>query len=130
MTTGIPTGSLAVMVEKGKPGRRVGTPAEYQDVVKLRLKRARGKREYAFAEMARLLTDKIGREISADTYRQWESKWTLPLDAILPVCDITSTHFYEFLGPITEQEREELKKTRRPEAINKTRLAKAERLES
>lgn len=117
-------GTLILMTEKGKPGRRKGTPADYQDVIKLRLTKARGDRSHD--EMGELLTERMGRKIVGDTYRQWESKWNLPLDAIMPVCDITHTSIYEFLGRITEQEREEIKKTREPAATRKIRLVKPE----
>jgi len=107
MTPCQPAVSLIHMADKGKPGRRIGTPADYQEVIKLRLRKARGDRKYG--DIARALSQRMGREIPPDTYRQWESKWMLPLDAIMPICDITGTHFYAFLGPITEAEREEIK---------------------
>jgi hypothetical protein len=129
MNSRVLAGTLIHMADKGKPGRRPGTPTDYQEIIKRRLRKARGDRK--FADIALALTQRMGREISADTYRQWESKWMLPLDAIMPVCDITGTHFYAFLGPITDAERAELKKDSAPKGIGaKIRLMKPRRSDS
>lgn len=128
MTAEACTGTLIVMVEKGKPGRRKATPTEYQDAIRLRLKNARKGRSHK--EMGRLLTERMGRTIIGDTYRRWETHSNLPLDAIMPFCDITHANIYELLGRVTDQELEEIKKTRKPAPTRKIRLVKPERLES
>lgn len=60
--------------------------------------------------MAARLTMAMGRHISSDTYRKWESESVLPHDAILPVCDIAKIHPFEFLARVTQDELVEIKK--------------------
>ena len=79
------------------PGRRIGTPREYRDAILRKTKKAREKLGWSHAQMAEELTRRSGRPISADTYRQWERLSMIPQDLILPFCDITKTHPYEFL---------------------------------
>lgn len=101
------------MADKGKPGRRVGTPYEFQEALKLRLHRGRKAQKLGLAAMATQLTKPIGREISADTYRKWESESLIPHDAILPACDLIHMHVFAFLGALTEEERKTIKKADR-----------------
>lgn len=101
------------MSEKGKPGRRVGTPYEFQEALRLRLKRGRKKQKLEHSDMAKQLTRMTGREITSDTYRKWESDHMIAHDAILPACDLIQVHVLAFLGAVSEEERETIKKAAR-----------------
>jgi transcriptional regulator with XRE-family HTH domain len=82
------------------PGRRIGTPTEYRDAIIDRTRQAREKLGLTMTEMAEKLTERCQRPISADTYRQWEKETTLPLDVILPLCDIAGIHPFKFLESV------------------------------
>lgn len=81
-----------------KTGRRGTTPSEYSELLASRIKTARKKVGLSYTKIAALLSEAIGRDIPADTYRKWETiKSTIAVDAILPFCDITRTHVLELL---------------------------------
>ncbi len=103
--------TILVMATKGKPGRRPGTPLEYQEALMMRLREGREAAKLKMPDMAAALTRAMGRTISADSYRKWESDSLLPIDAILPVCDLIKVHTFKFLGPVTDEEREIIKKS-------------------
>jgi hypothetical protein len=103
--------TILLMATKGKPGRRPGTPLEYQEALMMRLHAGRKAAELKGPEMAERLSKTLGREILADTYRKWEKDSLLPMDAILPVCDLIKVHVLKFLEPVTDKEREIIKKS-------------------
>lgn len=103
--------TILLMATKGKPGRRPGTPFEYQEALKMRLRGGREAAKLEIPEMAAELSKALGREILADSYRKWESDSLLPHDAILAVCDLIQVHAFKFLGPVTDEEREAIKKS-------------------
>lgn len=78
-------------------GRRPGTPQEFQSALIARVKAAHTLSGHSLREMADMLSRAMGRPIRADTYRKWLDGTPLPLDAILPFCDITGTHPYKLL---------------------------------
>lgn len=84
----------------GSPGRRPGTPADYRQAVIARTKALRLKAGLTVAEMAQELTERCHRPILPDTYRKWEEDSLIPHDCILPFCDITRTHPYEYLAAV------------------------------
>lgn len=108
------------MATKGKPGRRPGTPYEYQEALKMRLRSGREGAGLEIPEMAAELSAVLGREIPADSYRKWESDSLLPHDAILAACDLIKVHAFKFLGPVTDDERQAIKKS----GVNKVRHLK------
>lgn len=77
----------------------------------MRLKQGREAAKLKMPEMAAGLTKAMSRSITADTYRKWESESLLPMDAILPVCDQIKVHVLRFLEPVTDEEREIIKKS-------------------
>lgn len=77
----------------------------------MRLRIGREDADLDIPEMAAALSTALGREILADSYRKWESDSLLPHDAILAVCDLIKVHAFKFLGPVTEEEREVIKKS-------------------
>lgn len=102
MTTAFQLPNIAGMT---KPGRRVATPAEFKAALARRVRYARELAGLESAEIARRLTKEIGREISPDTYRKWETTASsIPHDAILPFCDVTKTHPFQLLAKPTETE--------------------------
>lgn len=103
--------TILVMATKGKPGRRPGTPFEYQEALKMRLRSGREAAGLEITEISAALSEAMGREIPADSYRKWESDSLLPHDAILAVCDQIKVHAFKFLGPVTDEEREAIKKS-------------------
>lgn len=81
-----------------KTGRRGTTPSEYSAQLASRIKDARKKVGLTHVGIAAMLSEAIGRDIPADTYRKWETvNSTIAVDAILPFCDITRTHVLELL---------------------------------
>lgn len=81
-----------------KTGRRGTTPSEFSAQLAARIKAAREKVGLTHTKIAALLSESIGRDIPADTYRKWETiNSTIAVDAILPFCDITRTHVLELL---------------------------------
>jgi hypothetical protein len=81
-----------------KTGKRGTTPSEFSAQLALRIKAARVKVGLTHVGMAQRLSEIIGREIRADTYRKWETvKSTIAVDAILPFCDTTRTHVLDLL---------------------------------
>ena len=85
------------------PGRRQGTPSEFRKAFTGRVRGAREKIGYTYAQTARALTAASGREIFADSYRKWESgsqKTLLPHDLIMHFCDLTRTHPWDLLAPV------------------------------
>jgi hypothetical protein len=111
MTEGCSDATILFMATKGKPGRRPGTPLEYQEALMMRLREGREAAKLKMPEMAAELTKALGREIIPDSYRKWESDSVLPIDAILPVCDLIKVHAFKFLGPVTDEERAIIKKS-------------------
>lgn len=85
------------------PGRRIGTPAEFRDAIIARTRKAREKLGLTQPEMAARLSEECQRPISADTYRQWEKETTVPLDVVMPLCNIARIHPWEFLAPVPFQ---------------------------
>jgi transcriptional regulator with XRE-family HTH domain len=81
-------------------GRRIGTPTEYREAIIERTRKAREKLGLNQQEMAEKLSAECQRPISADTYRQWEKETTLPLDVIMPLCNMAHIHPWEFLAPV------------------------------
>lgn len=79
----------------------------------MRLRVGREDAKLNINQMAAALSSAIGRDIHADSYRKWESDSLLPHDAVLPVCDLIKVHAFKFLGPVTDDEREILKKSAR-----------------
>ena len=63
-----------------------------------RVKAAREHAGLSQAEVARLLTDRVGREIAADTYRKWEGENAMPHDVLVPFAYITGADLYELLS--------------------------------
>lgn len=64
-----------------------------------RIKDAREAEGFSYSGMADRLTARIGREISADTYRKWETvDSSIPHDAILAFCDIAKIHPFQLLS--------------------------------
>lgn len=91
------------VVPMTKPGRRVATPTEFKSALAHRVKVAREGVGLDFKRMAEALTERVGRPISADTYRKWETvESMIPHDAILAFCDITKTHPYGLLANTTD----------------------------
>lgn len=84
-------------------GRRVGTPAEYRLAIIERTIKAREKLGFTQTGMAHKLTEVCGRPISLDTYRKWEEETVLPIDVVLPLCDLAKIHPYEFLAAVPFQ---------------------------
>lgn len=81
-----------------KTGRRNTTPSEFSAQLASRIKAARKKVGLSHTKIALMLSEAIGRDIPADTYRKWETiNSTIAVDAILPFCDITRTHVLELL---------------------------------
>jgi transcriptional regulator with XRE-family HTH domain len=111
MTTRELSATLWLMVIKGKPGRRQGTPFEYQEAVKMRLRDGREARHISLPQMAAELSAVMGRAITPDTYRKWEQQSLPPHDALLPICDLIQVHILRFLGDVTDEERQALKKS-------------------
>jgi hypothetical protein len=112
--------TILFMATKGKPGRRPGTPFEYQEALRMRLRSGREDAGFDIPQMAAQLSAVLGREIPADSYRKWESESLLPHDAILAVCDIIQVHAFKFLGPVADEERELIKKS----SVKKVRYLK------
>jgi hypothetical protein len=81
-----------------KPGRRIGTPSEFRDALMERVRAGREKLGWDFPKMAEELSRRVGRPISAGTYRKWESEAMIPHDVILPFCDLIAVHPFEFLA--------------------------------
>lgn len=83
----------------GKPIPRDGTtPTEYKQALAERIRTRRRELGYTIVDVADELSRKIGREIRADSYRQWETiKSVVQIDAILPLCDILRIHVFELL---------------------------------
>jgi hypothetical protein len=94
------------IVYMDKRGRRVATPMEFRVAVAQRIKTAREVVGLTHKGIAQRLTAAIGRDISADTYRKWETvDSAMPLDAVLAFCDVARIHPYELLAkasPATE----------------------------
>jgi hypothetical protein len=80
------------------PGRRPSTPSEYWAGFFARVKAAREAAGFSQAHVARLLTDRVGREIAPDTYRKWESESGMPHDVVIPFAYITGVDAYELLS--------------------------------
>lgn len=80
------------------PGRRPSTPTEYWDDLFVRIKSAREHANLSQAQVARLLTDRLGREIATDTYRKWEGENGMPHDVLVPFAYITGIDLYELLS--------------------------------
>jgi hypothetical protein len=98
MTIGTETGNVLWMTKRLIP-REGTTPTEYKLALAARIKMQREKLDMSHAEVARLLSQAVGREIRADSYRQWETeKSIVQVDAILPLCDILRIHVYDLLG--------------------------------
>jgi hypothetical protein len=55
--------TILFMATKGKPGRRPGTPLEYQEALKLRLRVGREDAKLDIPEMAAELSAAMGRAI-------------------------------------------------------------------
>lgn len=98
------TGELIQLVIPGmaQRGRRPSSPSEYREQFIARVKKAReeARPELSQAQVAEALTKAANRPISADTYRQWESKYLLPHDLIIPFCEITGADLYELLAGV------------------------------
>lgn len=80
------------------PGRRPSTPSEYWAGLFARVKAAREAAGLSQAQVAKMLTARVGREIAADTYRKWESDSGMPHDVIVPFSQITNADVYELLS--------------------------------
>jgi hypothetical protein len=105
MTRQFPAVNIACMKKAAKPGRRLATPTEFKAALAQRVSFARENAGLNYVEIAARLTEAVGREISADTYRKWEGlESSIPHDVILPFCDITKTHPYLLLAKPSEQE--------------------------
>jgi hypothetical protein len=96
--TDLPVLDNIVWMENSKTGRRGTTPSEYSALLASRIKAGRKKVGLTHVKIAAMLSEAIGRDIPADTYRKWETVHsTIAVDAILPFCDITRTHVLELL---------------------------------
>jgi hypothetical protein len=74
-------------------------PKEYSAELAKRLIAGRKKVSLDRPEMAAKLSRYLGRTVSSDTYRKWESSdATIHVDAILAFCDITGVDVKELLG--------------------------------
>jgi len=69
-----------------------------------RTKAAREDARLNVPEMAQALSEAVGRTISADTYRKWESESLIPHDVILAFCDVTRIHPSRFLAKDEQQD--------------------------
>ncbi len=88
--------SIAFMA---KPGRRAATPMEFRAALAKRIKDAREAEGFTYSGLAERLSARMGRPISADTYRKWETvDSSIPHDAILAFCDLTRLHPYQLLS--------------------------------
>jgi hypothetical protein len=81
------------------PGRRIGTPSQYRLAIMKRTREGREGLGWNLTQMAAELTKLVGRPISADSYRKWETDAMMPHDVILPFCDLIGVHPFVFLGP-------------------------------
>jgi hypothetical protein len=96
---------ISIPAMASSPGRRIGTPYEFRKALARRVKYARELAGYTHAGIARLLTASVGREVSADTYRKWETtESSIAHDAILPFCDLTKTHPFQLLAKPSDDE--------------------------
>lgn len=50
------------------------------------------------AQIAHELSELVGRPISADTYRKWETQSAIPHDVVIPFCYLTRFDAYELLS--------------------------------
>jgi transcriptional regulator with XRE-family HTH domain len=99
-----PAASAVSIAFMAKPGRRAATPMEFRAALAKRIKDAREAEGFTHSGIAERLTVRIGRPISADTYRKWETiESSIPHDAILAFCDLTKVHPYELLSIETEE---------------------------
>src|SRR4051812_17623967 len=86
-----------------KPGRRAATPMEFKAALAQRVKDAREGVQLDFRHMADILSDRVGRHISPDTYRKWETTESMiPHDVIAVFCDVTHTHPFALLSNTTD----------------------------
>lgn len=92
-----------------KPGRRYGTSADFQEAVRMRLRRLKEASGLKNPAIAAELSARMGRPILADTYRKWETESLLPHDAILPLCDILRAHVFTLLGDVSAEELDEIR---------------------
>lgn len=88
----VPLGGASIScMEKAR--QRNTTPAEFRKAMAERIKKARDGEGFSYAGIADRLSARIGRDISADTYRKWETiDSSMPLDVILAFCDLTKVH--------------------------------------
>jgi|SRR5882672_522371 len=106
MTAEGETGNVLWMTKRqGTIPREGTTPSEYKRALANRIKARREALDLTHTRVAQLLSEATGREIRADSYRQWETeKAIVQVDAILPLCDILRIHVYELLGKATDAE--------------------------
>lgn len=103
-----PAASAVTIAFMARPGRRPATPVEFRGALAKRIKDAREAEGFSYAGIADRLTARIGREISADTYRKWETtESSIALDAILAFCDLTHIHPYKLLSTDAPQAAQE-----------------------
>ena len=62
-----------------------------------RTREARESVGLSLVEIAKLLQQRVGRPISADSYRKWEQESLSPHDVIVAFCDVTHTHPFKLL---------------------------------
>jgi hypothetical protein len=88
---------LEVKSPKG-PGRQPSITPEYRAAFCARVKKARERRDLSQAAVADALTQRLDREIRADTYRQWEDMTLMPHDVIIHFCYLVGFDAYELLS--------------------------------
>lgn len=120
MTMECDSGNVLSMAKRsGKPIPREGTtPTEYKLALAQRIKTRREQLNLTISYVAEQLSRACGREIRADSYRQWETeKSIVQVDAILPLCDILRLHVYELLDKKPAVNSEPLRHTMRGKAV-------------
>lgn len=86
------------MAQQGKPGRRPSIPEADRLAICARTKKWREDAKLSQGKIAEQLNKWVEREITADTYRQWEETSLLPHDLIIPFCYITGADPFRLLS--------------------------------
>lgn len=88
------------VMANAKKGTRKTTPTEFKALVAARIAAGRAKIGWTHQEMAQRLSLDVRRDIPSDTYRKWETVASqMPLDVLLPFCELTRIHIKELLHP-------------------------------
>ena len=100
--TGMAGGGNVLPMTK-RPGapipREATTPSEYKAALAARIRARREELDMSQRDVSAELSAALGRSISADTYRKWETIDSIvQVDAILPLCDILGINVFELLA--------------------------------